>query len=69
MDKNIIKDGDLLIMMEERLDHDIFAWGQAAHYAIREGYLVQNDGFNIEIESIEEKNSCPHPDYMWMAYI
>lgn len=64
-----IYDSDLLDMMTERIDHDIFAFGQCAHYAIREGYLVENDGFNIDLEEIEEKNNCPEPKGMWMAEI
>ena len=64
-----LTDGDLLVMMTERIDHDIFAFGQAARYAIREGYFVENDGFDINIEEIEEKNNCPLPEGMWIAEI
>lgn len=68
-EKKKIYDSDLLYMMIERIDHDIFAWGQCAHYAIREGYLVENDGFTIDLNAIEEKNNCPEPDGMWMSEI
>jgi len=68
-EKKKIYDSDLLYMMIERIDHDIFAWGQCARYAIREGYLVENDGFTIDLKEIEEKNNCPEPDGMWMAEI